>query len=63
MFHINIEYNTPNSWSGIVATHAAIIAPAIIAPERADTRADAIGCAEPKIAPNRPATTARAVNK
>lgn len=49
---------TPNKWSGIVATHTAMTAPATNAPPNALTRAAAMGCADPMMAPSRPDTTA-----
>lgn len=62
MLKVNVHSNkvkfflTPNSFSGIVATHTAIAAPAIITPANALIKNVAIGYVEPKTAPIRPPT-------
>lgn len=51
---------TPNSLSGMVATHTAIAAPESKAPAKALISTDATGYVEPSTAPRRPATMASA---
>lgn len=60
LIHAIIKTLTPNTWFGSVAIQNVIIDPLVIAPANAHTSTDAIGWVEPKTAPKRPATIARA---
>lgn len=50
----------PNKWFGSVATQNVIIDPLVMAPANAQTSTAAIGCVDPRTAPNKPVTIASA---
>lgn len=51
---------SPNSWWGNEMTQKATVTADTMAPAKPLTSAEAIGCVDPKTAPRRPETTARA---